>query len=358
MTRYIARDLPAESFTRPIDVLARRAHFVDHIAPIWHALENRGSFYVPEYLLEYTLFKGISPTPLKPMGSNPMDVKPPGKNVLFTCAYDDLQNGIYVSMQRPFIFMEHGVGLTFGKHPSYAGGYGMRKRVHLFLAPNEFIFKKTSEALPEASQAVIGTPKMDFIPKMAPNIEKPIVVISFHWDGHRVAPEAGNAFRHYRNILPQLAKEFHVVGHAHPRIQKTLKPMYNELGITEFWSDFTDVLYKGDIYINDCSSTAYEFAVTGKPVILLNAPQFRKQVHYGIRFWAYTDFAPMVDDPKELIPTLRLTIAYPNEYQEAREKMIQDLYPFKGRSAQRAAFAISTFLDMRSKGNKQRLELH
>lgn len=357
MSIYCPRDLPNEYYKRPIDVLARRTHFIDHIAPVWKHLPNKGKFYIPESLYQYTMQRGISPTPLKAAGTNPLNIRPPGNNVLFTCAYDDLENGVYANIKRPLIFMEHGVGLTFGKHPSYAGGRGMRKRVHLFLAPNKFIFNKTKESLPGVNQAIIGTPKMDLIPEMASNTEHPNVVISFHWDGHMVEPEAGNAFAYYRKVIPELAEKYHVVGHAHPRIQKEMKLLYNALGVSEFWTDFYEVLYRGDIYINDCSSTAYEFAVTGKPVILLNAPQFRKQVNWGIRFWDYTDFAPMVDNPGDLISILELTLKYPHEHVEARKKMVKDLYPYKGDSAFRAAEMITKFLIMRSEGNTEQFEV-
>src|SRR4030066_73497 len=59
-----------------------------------------------------------------------------------------------------------------------------------------------------------------------------------------------------------------------------------------------------DLYVNDCSSTYIEFCVTGKPVIILNAPEFRRNVHLGIRFWEYTDVGPQVESGEELLSVI------------------------------------------------------
>ena len=49
---------------------------------------------------------------------------------------------------------------------------------------------------------------------------------------------------------------------------------YEAHGI-EYVPDFDDVLRRADVYACDNSSTLYEFASTGRPVVVLNAPWYR-----------------------------------------------------------------------------------
>ena len=337
----------------PPDFFARRTHFVDHLAPIWNELnghKEKGIFYVPRYLYEYARDRGLKVQAIPPRaGRKDINVRPPGNGPLVACAYNDMEQGYLSYAQRPLILMEHGVGLSFG-HPGYGGGIGLRKRVCLFLAPNQNIYNKTSGVFPEAPQVIIGTPKMDaYQPVMPVKKENPVIGISFHWNGKHVCPEAGNALDHYLEILPELAARFTLVGHGHPKIIDKLIPIYQNCGITTIERDFSKVLEMCDIYINDASSTLYEFSCTGKPVIILNAPWFRRDVHHGIRFWQYTDIGVNVDDPVQLVPAVKKTIAHPAQFYKQRLKMVEDLYPYIGCSAKRAAQAITTFL--RSKYN-------
>ena len=339
---------------KPVDFFARRVHFVDHMFPIWEAMEGaRGKFYVPECIAEYAVAKGIPDVvPLRTMSNvsaiacaPPTDVAP-----LFVSAYGDLQIAKRQSPQRPFIMMEHGVGLTPSDgHAGYAGGTGLRRQVDLFLAPNEFIRKKTQHALPGVAQVVVGTPKLDDWRRKMHIRErpaKPIVCISFHWNGERVSREAGNAFLHYRDVLDELAHQddFTLIGHGHPKYMWFLKQEYGARGI-EVVEDFEEVMVRADLYVNDCSSTMYEFCVTRKPVVILNAPWFRRDVNLGIRFWEYTDIGPQVEEPGMLLSAIRNQLC-PEEsgkWKLEREKMVRDLYPFLGCSAQRAAGAILGF---------------
>lgn len=338
---------------KPIDFFARRPHFIDHLAPIWDALgERRGTFYVAECIHDHALKLRIEAEPLKSFNPlDPLEVAPDGGNPLVVAAYGDLSRAYEVRPQRPFILMEHGVGLTPSNHSGYAGGTSLRRKVNLFLAPNEYIRAKTAQSLPEAHQVVIGTPKLDpwRMQRWQDREGRPIVAISFHWDGSKaVSPEAGNAFRHYQGVMTSLSQQagFKLIGHGHPRAIDMLAPFYRDLGI-EVVRDFGEVMARADLYVNDCSSTLYEFCVTGKPVIMLNAPWFRSEVNWGIRFWDYTDIGIQVNEPIELLPAIDRTIDCPNEYREARETMVRDLYPYLGNSAQRAAGAILGFCEAR-----------
>lgn len=335
------------------DFFARRTHFIDHIAPIWKELDEKGNFYVPSSLEEYAMNSGIDNLIVLPRHNSarsPMTVRPPGTGTIVTCAYGDMEQAWHSYALRPLILMEHGVGLTFN-HPGYAGGEGLRRKVSLFLAPNKFIHDKTARTFPDAPQVIIGTPKLDTTicerPKKRSN---PIVGIAFHWDGKAVCPEAGNALKHYIDVLPELANKFSIIGHGHPKIIDKLVPLYKSCGITHIETDFDKVMERCDVYINDASSTMYEFACTGKPVIILNAPWFRRNVYHGIRFWDYTDIGINVNISNKLIPAIQDTINHPEQFYVERCNMIKDLYPYMGQSAKRAAQAITTFIRSKRDG--------
>jgi len=338
-------------WARPIDFFARLSNYIDHMAPVYFALDEsvRGSFYVPALIHKYALSKGLDAVPLKSPGvNNKLDVMPPGSGPVVTSAYGDLQAALRNDPRRPQIFMQHGIGLTF-PHSAYAGGTGMQRDVSLFLDPNEHTRGLIAKTFPNKAGFVVGTPKMDKISAVSGqrSAGKPVVCISFHWDGSAIAPEAGNALKHYAEILPLLAEQenFKVIGHGHPRIMGGLDPYYRSVGIEAVW-DFEEVIQRADLYVNDCSSTLYEFCVTGKPVIILNAPQFRRRVHTGIRFWKYTDVGPMVDDPGELLSAIsgQLSAEGEMQYADARSKAVAELYPYLGESAKRAASVIESFV--------------
>ena len=347
-------------WTGPVDFFARRSNYIDHLAPIWFALDEsvRGSFYVPELMQAYAEQLRIEATVLRPPGiNNKLHVAPPGKGPLVTCAYGDLQMAERKDPHRMQIFMQHGVGLSF-EHNGYAGGAGMQREVSLFLDPNQHTRDLVAKTFPHKAGFVVGTPKLDPWGTYPPtpslkgrgDEKKPVVCISFHWDGSAIAPEAGNAFAHFKAVIPELAKNqaFTLIGHGHPRVMDSLVPFYEQHGIEPVYS-FEEVMERADLYVNDCSSTLYEFLVTGKPVVILNAPQFRRNVHTGIRFWEYTDVGPMVDEAEELEEViLDQMTGDGGQWAEGRARAVADLYPYLGESAKRAAQVIEEFVS--SKG--------
>lgn len=339
----------------PIDFFARRPHFIDHLAPIWSKLspEYRGKFYVPDHLTPHALRRGVDPEGLTPQDPrSKFSIRfPAGDSPVLTAAYGDLQV-VEDQTDRPLFLMEHGVGLTFDVNGAtvagYGGGRGSRRHVCLFLSPNDYIDKKTLRTYPDANTRIIGTPKMDpwaNFEKLDRGDKKPIVAISFHWDGSQIgAPEAGNALDFYRNEIPKAGKDFTLMGHGHPKIIDKLKAFYGKWGIPVI-EDFEDVLRIADIYVNDCSSTMYEFCVTDKPVVVLNCPAFRRRRHHGIRFWDYSDVGLAVEKREDLWPTVLSTIRNPDVRAEQRRKAVADLYPYLGTSAQRAADVMQEFLN-------------
>ena len=349
-----------QDFGKPIDFFARRIHFIDHLAPMYNLIdpEMRGNFYVPKDLADYTRSLGIAGAyglpPITQYGSL-INIVPDGHGPMVTCAYGDLQQAYRQNTTRPQILMEHGVGLSFPEHShGYAGGGGIRQVVCLFLPPNEVIRKKTAKTMPEANQVVIGTPKMDKwvnIPQKTRD-KPPTVAIAFHWDGSSaVCPEAGNAWKHYKYHIALLKKDFTVLGHGHPKIIEKLAPEYNQMGI-EVVRNFEDVLARADVYVNDSSSTLYEFSCTDRPVVIMNAPWFRRNVDFGIRWWDYTDIGPQCDNPEDLVGKIKESLADKTKYATCRRKAVKELYPNLGTSAMVGAKAIMKFvLDIQAGGS-------
>jgi hypothetical protein len=235
--------------------------------------------------------------------------------------------------------MEHGTGHGFGG-AAWPNGPGGRDVVNLFLPPNQYTADKI-HSVRDTPCEVIGTPKLDWVKDaLFEWHDPPVVCISFH-HGHkkRKPPEAGSAFEHYADFIPELKKHFNLVAHGHPLSRERDVPFFERLGI-HFLHDFEEVLRTVDIYVNDLSSTLYEFITAGKPVVVLNAPWFRREVYHGLRFWDYTDIGFNVDEPDELIPAIEATIKDPNLFAQRRKDTVRDLFPYFGSSVQRAVQVI------------------
>jgi len=336
-----------------IDFLATQPHFIDHLAPVWDTLaeQNVGTFYVPQHLLGHSQSRlkhrlylfSYEGEVFREYGSDPMLV----------CSYGDMLYAREINPTRRIFMMEHGTGHTFGK-PPHPNGIGKRDWVELFLSPNQYTVEKIKSVRPWADCDIIGTPKLDAIYKeLNPNgleikfayNNPPTIAIGFHWGHqHTRPPENGSAFEHYKDYIPTLAKEYKLLGYGHPIYRDIYKPFYEERGI-EYVDDFYEVMRRADICLNDLSSALYEFLVTGKPVIVLNAPWFRRDIDHGIRFWDYSMIGVHVNDPSGLLEAIEHTLDnYLLVNVQGRRQAIQDLYPYLGCSAERTAGLLSEYL--------------
>jgi glycosyltransferase involved in cell wall biosynthesis len=264
---------------------------------------------------------------------------------MVVASYGDLRrvaNGL-----RPVALSEHGVGQTYGnQHPSYCGGVSAeRRQVGLFLVPNAAAAEANRRVQPDAAIAVVGVPRLDrFVTRpAAPEPGSPLVALSFHWPC-AVAPETRGAFPHYRAALPELARHFRLLGHGHPRVLDRLARGYQRLGIPVA-ADFEEVLARASLYVADNSSTLYEFAAAGRPVVVLNAPWFRRHVEHGLRFWRYADVGVQCDRPEDLVAAVRRALDDPPEQELRRRRAVDAVVPLRdGRSAARAADALRAWL--------------
>ena len=328
-----------------IDALGRRVHYIDHLAPTWHALpaEARGSFLVPagpegKVAAAHARALGIT-----------ADILPNTKTDRLTIVAAVIDHGDAVSRGRPIAYLNHGVGQAWrDKHGRLIpSGVGKPKRdVRAFLAPGPFAARITREVHPNATVHEVGSPKLDGWLAHRPRAGPPVIVVSTHWD-HALTPESRSAFPHYLPAIIALAKrqDVLVMGHAHPRAANSVRPRLATAGIP-FLTTFDQVLEQASVYITDSSSTLFEFAATGRPVVVLNAPAYRREHHHGLRFWEAASVGVNVDHPSELQAAVLEALEDAPERQAARAAALAIAYaPLDGRATERAVTALLETLE-------------
>lgn len=345
-------DDPAISLTdsQQIDFFASHPHFFDHIVPIWHALpeRRRGNFFVHGRLIDHALDSGVMPFrrgAAKSGDGLAHDFRT--SDVALVSGRSDIKKARKAGW-RDIVYACHGVGQDYGQLRRYDGHFS-RSPVRLFLVPNQMAAYGKRIRHPDAAVAVVGCPKLD--PWHARQEElyarqhkgRPVVAISFRWN-QKLEPESRGAFEHYAAALPRLARHFTVLGHGHPMLIKRLARFYKRLGITVV-HDFATVLDEADVYVVDNSSTMYEFASTGRPVVVLNAPWYRRSMRYGLRFWRYANVGVNCNRPGQLVPSVYQALQDPPEVRWAREAAIRDVYAvYDGTATERACAAIVDLL--------------
>lgn len=307
-----------------IDVLASERHYADHLAPVWQALPRdlRGSFVGP--------------------GERPIRSTRPA----LVASYRDLVTARRLG-HRGLVRMEHGAGQSYAGdprsacHPSYPGGRD-HVDVGLFLVPNEQAADRWRAAYPMRRVAVVGSPRLDALPERQAD-PTTVVAISFHWPC-TVAPETRSALPYFLAALPALARRVRLLGHGHPRAMGRLAPVYRSLGI-EPVEGFDEVLARADLYVADNSSTLFEFAATGRPVVVLDAPWYRRDIRHGLRFWDAATVGLRVAEPGDLAGTVELALADPPHVRAERERVTAVVYARPtGGAARAAAHAIAGWL--------------
>lgn len=284
-----------------VDLAASQRHYLDHLLPIWRALpaDARGDVFLPAELAH--LIPDARPLPA---------VKGPGVPVLIAAGPDLRQiDG------RPVILTEHGCGQSYNGDPAtagnvaYAGGIG-RYGIAGFICINEYAAAPNRAAYPDVYTAVVGSGRLAQLQTIAapPFAEKPVVAVSFHWDCP-VAPESRSGWRHWYRAVEKLGvdERFTVLGHAHPRHFRDLAPLYREWGIEPVES-FDEVVARAHVYCCDNSSTLFEFAAVRGPVVVLDAPWYRPDVHHGLRFWDAADVGPRIMDGAALPGAIRAAL--------------------------------------------------
>ena len=65
------------------------------------------------------------------------------------------------------------------------------------------------------------------------------------------------------------------------------------------------------MFVADNTSCLFEFASTGRPVVVLNSPLYRRDQEVGLRFWAASGIGRNVDEPGELVEAVSCSLTEP-----------------------------------------------
>jgi hypothetical protein len=311
-----------------IDAFASKPWYVDHLAPIWRALgADAGRFHVRGSLTVAAAAGLAGVTEERPAGPDP----------IVTVATSDYL-AAFRAGRRQIALGQHGAGQSYGtRHPSYPGGDD-QDGVGLFLVPNATAAGVTLERYPASRVAIVGCPKVDRLPCRIPDGRTGVVAISTHWNA-RIVPEAGSAWPAFGRALLELATTHHVIGHAHPRMAGRIGPFYRAAGI-EVADNFMRVLERADVLVMDNSSSIFEFAATGRPVVVLNPPQYRRAISHGLRFWEAAGVGVNVDAARDLEPAITRALELRPVDVAAREAALDIVYQPRQGSAELAAAAL------------------
>lgn len=307
-----------------IDCYSGESQFADHIYPIWQALEDPGDFIIEGTIADIPRWPGSVTTATDP-------TRP-----VLVASYGD-QKKVRRQGRTRIARIEHGAGQSYGTgHGSYAGGKDCDD-VSLFLMPNQYSADLWQAAYPDARVEIVGCPKLDGLPRR----EGPpgnVVCISWHWDCHLV-PETVSAFSTFRAALEPLRETFDLIGHGHPRAidrPPLLRKRYRRLEIP-LVAEFEEVCRRADVYVCDNSSSMFEFAATGRPVVVMNATHYRKNVHHGLRFWDAANIGVQVDSASALVDAVHLALEDGPAQKANREQALELVYPIRSGASQRAA---------------------
>jgi hypothetical protein len=319
-----------------IDLYASQPHYAEHLWPVWEALpdEVRGRAMAPRAGCWW---------------GTPDYVRPgPRDGLVMVAGFADARR----MAPRPLVYVEHGAGQTYpgdpraARHGSYAGGEGL-DRVRLFIAPSETVADRW-RAEYRAPVAIVGCPKLDRW--HAENLRgsrsssAPVVAVTFHWDCQLI-PETRSAFRHFAPGLARLRDDVRAAGgelwgHGHPRAWGALSRTWRTLGVPLVPS-FADILDGADVLVVDNTSAGPEFASTGRPVLWLNAPWYRRDIDHGGRFWQWPRGQVVCDHPDDLPHAVAAAVADPPQARASRARMVAGIYASTdGHAADRAAAAI------------------
>ena len=233
--------------------------------------------------------------------------------------------------------------------PSYSGSGGQRHHgVIGYICPSETVAARWRNA----PAAAVGCPKLDLMAGLRAATDRsddpPLVVFAWHWDCLLV-PETRSALDHYVADLPALKERIEQQGwdvqhHFHPKWRGAPIDASNVL------ADEVSVFRWASLLVVDNSSLAYEAAALDIPVVLLNAPWYRRDVEHGLRFWEYPP-GIQVDDPEHLMSLNLWDFVTPGTVHHRASEVLgkraaEHAYTaVDGKASERAAAFITSLLD-------------
>lgn len=199
------------------------------------------------------------------------------------------------------ILVEHGAGQRYHRDAGAGGNNQENREVVLFLAPSERVAENGKSEYPRAKRVAIGSPRVEQLSKLERKPES--VVMSWRWNSPGM-PEQKGAWERYKVAAKSLAQEYPVLGHGHPRMKGQLGKQYKDYKISQEW-DWSECVKQASALTVDNSSIMWEACALDIPVVVINAPWYRKDQNWGLRFWEYADVGPQVDSPSELSEAVR-----------------------------------------------------
>lgn len=263
---------------------------------------------------------------------------PDDPSYALVAGYGDLSIARRLGFRR-FVMAQHGIGQSYSNtHPNYPGGTG-NEDVGLFLAPNEHSADRWRRAYPRTPVATVGSPRLDSLRSRVVQLGRPTVAFAWHWELY-MTPETRSALPWFRDAMAEVVRDgsYKVIGTGHPR-RTDLQRLYAKHGI-EYVADFGDVCALADVLVFDNTSAGYEFASTGRPVVVLDAPCYRPEARHGLRFWDAAHVGERVARSADVLPAIHRAFEYRAEDIAAREDALSTVYAYRHGAAQRAADAI------------------
>jgi hypothetical protein len=128
-------------------------------------------------------------------------------------------------------------------------------------------------------------------------------------------------------------------GHWHPKA-RDVHDWFRSVGVLIF-DQFDDVLDEADLYVADNTSTLFEFASTDRPVVVLNAPWYRRDVEHGGRFWQWADVGVQVNEPEFLTMGIDAALNGDEHFAVRRREVVSEVYAYTdGQATDRAVAAV------------------
>lgn len=297
-----------------MDAIVSRPHYLDHVLPVWDALGRPGRLLVD---------RSLSKRP-DAMGRGAQALCR-GRGPAIVAGWLDLHRARALGYG-PFVLMQHGAGQSYpgdarsARSHSYAGARD-HDDVALFVVPGPDPARRWAERYPTARIVMAGNLK----PLPAREGEPGhVVAVTFHWPCALV-PETGSAWHDFRDAVRELSIRATVLGHWHPRWGDHLRRWYESVGI-EPVASLDEIARRSDVLVADNTSAIYEYADTGRPVVLMNSPRYRRDIDHGLRFWGASHVGLHVDDPARLWDGVRMAMVDPPGVRWARNHALSMVY--------------------------------
>jgi hypothetical protein len=185
----------------------------------------------------------------------------------------------------------------------------------------------------------VGCPKLDRWIGARPSNARPVIALAFHWRC-QVGPGAGTAWDEFSGAIPELAERYEIIGHGHPRIMSEIGPWYTAHGI-EAVTDQADVFRRADLLVGDATSCVFEFAATGRPVVILHGSDpARRDSECGGMYADRLMLGVVCYRPQDMGRCADMALADPPGIAETRRQTVRRCYANLGSATIAATQAI------------------